>query len=87
MNLSDHPCTLFVDMLLSKKTSREQEVIEHSDESEFMELVSRGKLKHPPDRFVRLVAVSVLFLQNTKTQMLLKNHFPSVSVHVWIFGI
>ena len=24
------------------------EVIEHSDESEFTELVSRGKLKHPP---------------------------------------
>ena len=48
MNLSNHPCTLFVAMLLSKKTSKGAEVIEHSDESEFTELVSRGKLKHPP---------------------------------------
>ena len=44
------------------------EVIEHSDESEFTELVSRGKLKHPPIDLYDFIAAFVLFLQNTKTQ-------------------
>ena len=58
------------------------EVIEHSDESEFTELVSRGKLKHPPIDLYDLSQYLYSFFKIRKPKMLLKNHFPSVSVHI-----